>query len=315
MILFLRGIKGIKMEQQILLIDDTPQIHSLVTTLLSTEPVKVHSAIDGEYGLTLARSLKPDLILLDIDMPGIDGYEVCRRLKADPEMFNTPVIFLTALSGPEDKVHGLRLGAVDYVSKPFNPAELLGRVRSALRTHRLIRLLEEKAMIDALTGLGNKAMFQERLDAEVAMRIRTQRPLAVVIADVDGFQKTIDACGLPFGDRVLQQIATTISHVCRIEDVSCRLGGDAFAILAPNTDAGQATLLGKRLLIALSKIELEYQGTPVPLKCSVAMAPSMDTYDRLMLQRAQEAMEQARRQGRGGVAMANAESWAAVSAA
>jgi diguanylate cyclase (GGDEF)-like protein len=303
------------MEQQILLIDDTQQIHSLVSTLLSSEPIRVHSAFDGESGIVLAESLKPDLILLDVEMPGRDGYEICRRLKAMPDMFNTPVIFLTALTNAVEKVHGLELGAVDFVTKPFNPSELIARVRAALRTRHVIKLLEERAMVDFLTGLGNTSMFQRRLEAEVAMRTRTKQPLAVVAVDVDGFQNINDTYGHPFGDRVLQLIARIINEVCRVEDVSCRLSGDAFAILTPNTQPADAVLLGKRLLAAMSHLQVEHKGAPVPFKCSVAVAPSMDTYDRLMLQRANEAMDQSRQQGSDDIAMANSEAWATVAAA
>src|SRR5271154_5347795 len=133
------------MNQQILLIDDDKKIHALVRALLADEPVEIQSALDPEYGLTLAASLRPDLILLDVEMPGIDGYEVCRRLKVDPDLFNIPVIFLTALSTVEEKIRGLELGAIDYVTKPFNPSELLARVRASLRTRHVIRILEEKA--------------------------------------------------------------------------------------------------------------------------------------------------------------------------
>src|SRR2546421_11098697 len=116
------------MKDQILLIDDSKAIHPLVSALLADEAVEIHSAFDGESGLPLAPSLKPNLILLDVEMPNMDGHETCRRLKADKALFNTPVIFLTALSSAEDKVKGLELGAVDYVTKPFNPSELLARV-------------------------------------------------------------------------------------------------------------------------------------------------------------------------------------------
>lgn len=303
------------MEQQILLIDDTPQIHSLVTTLLASEMVKVHSAFNAESGIVLANSLKPDLILLDVEMPDGDGYEVCRRLKSNSELFNIPVVFLTALVNPAEKVRGLELGAVDYVTKPFNPAELIARVRAALRTHQAIKMLEERAMIDYLTGLGNKAMFQARLEAEVALRIRTRQPLAVIALDVDGFQEINDKYGTPFGDRVLQKIGSIIRGVCRVEDVSCRLAGDAFAILTPNTSSENAALLGKRLLAACSNLQFEHQQTKLQIQCSVAVAPSMDTYDRLMLQRANEAMNESREQQLEGIALANASAWATVASA
>jgi diguanylate cyclase (GGDEF)-like protein len=282
------------MKSQILLIDDAKPIHTLVTTLLSDEPVQIASAMDGAYGLTMAKSLRPDLILLDVEMPGIDGYEVCRRLKLDPELFSIPVIFLTALSSPEEKVRGLELGAVDYVTKPFNPAELLARVRGSLRTRQAIKLLEERALIDFLTGLGNRAMFKQRLAAEVSLRVRTGKSLACIVVDVDDFQSINDEQGHPFADRVLQAIAKVIGDKCRVEDVACRLGGDAFVILTPNTEPPEATGLANRIESALKDLQLNHKGFPIKVKCSVAVAPSIDVFDHLMWERANQAIDQAR---------------------
>src|SRR5665213_916470 len=217
--------------KQILLVDDSKPIHALVRALLSEEQVTIHSAYDGAQGLTMAKSIRPDIILLDVEMPEMDGYEACRLLKLDAEIYNIPVIFLTALASPENKVHGLELGAVDYVTKPFNPAELLARVRGSLRTHEVIQLLEQRALIDFLTGLGNRSMFKQRLAAEISLRIRTGNDLACIVVDVDGFQEINDTQGHPFADRVLQKIGTVLREVCRVEDVPCRLGGDAFVIL------------------------------------------------------------------------------------
>jgi two-component system, cell cycle response regulator len=290
--------------KQVLLIDDAKPIHALVTTLLADEQVQIHSAFDGEQGLTLAASLHPDLILLDVEMPGIDGYEVCKQLKANAEIFNIPVIFLTAMSSPEQKVHGLELGAVDYVAKPFNPAELLARVRGSLRTHALIQMLEQKALIDFLTGLGNRTMFKQRLAAEISLRVRTGNDLGVIVVDVDDFQGINDTHGHPFGDRVLQQIATILTSVCRAEDVPCRLGADAFVILTPNTPTPEATLLAKRVVAALAKLQLNLRGFPVNIKCSVALAPSLDVFDHLMLDRANQAIDNSREQGATGLATA-----------
>src|SRR5438034_642045 len=120
------------MHQQILIIDDSKPIHPLVSSLLAGEPVTIHSAFDAQSGLVLAASLRPDLILLDVEMPGIDGYETCRRLKADPITASIPIIFLTARAATEEMVHGLNMGANDYVIKPFKLSELLSRVRVAL---------------------------------------------------------------------------------------------------------------------------------------------------------------------------------------
>ena len=296
------------MKKQILLIDDTKKIHPLVSALLSEEPVEIHSAYDGEYGLNLARSLKPDLILLDVEMPVMDGYETCRRLKADPQLFNTPVVFLTAMGATEEKVHGLELGAVDYVTKPFNPSELLARVRASLRTHHVVQLLEESALVDFLTGLGNKQMFKQRMNAEIALRVRTSKPLACIAIDVVDFQAINTIQGHPFADRVLQEIAKAIRGICRTEDIPCRLSGDSFVVITPNTETAEAALLAKRMHAALAKLQFSHRNLPVTVKCTVAVAPSIDAYDRQMWERADQSIDLSRKHGVEDVTIAANES-------
>jgi diguanylate cyclase (GGDEF)-like protein len=303
------------MKQQILVIDDTKQIHALVSGILSGEPVDLHFASNGSEGMTLVDSVRPDLILLDVEMPVLDGYATCRLLKAEPAFFNIPVIFLTSRSTIEQKVRGLELGAVDYITKPFSPPELLARVRAALRTSRAIKLLEEHALIDFLTGLGNRAMFKQRLAAEVSLRIRTKKPLACLMVDVDDFQAINDTQGHPFADRVLQDIAQVIQGVVRMEDVACRLGGDAFAIIMPNTELEDTRQLAERISRDLSQLKFAHLDTEVNVACSVAVAPAIDTYDRGMFERATAAIEEARTTGVTGVLVANRDNARANAAA
>jgi DNA-binding response OmpR family regulator len=122
------------MTQRVLIVDDTKNIHALVKARLAGEPVELQSAFSGAEGLAQAGTLLPDLILLDVDMPDMDGFETCRRLKAQPATMNIPVVFLTGAGSTDEKIRGLELGAVDYVTKPFEPAELRAIVRAPLRT-------------------------------------------------------------------------------------------------------------------------------------------------------------------------------------
>jgi diguanylate cyclase (GGDEF)-like protein len=295
------------MKQQILLIDDAKEIQALVAGLLINEPCDLHFATDGNQGLTLAGSLRPDLILLDVEMPGIDGYATCRLLKASPDLFNIPVVFLTSHSTTAEKVHGLDLGAVDYIAKPFSPSELLARVRATLRTSRAIKMLEEHARIDFLTGLGNRVMFKERLAAEVSLRVRTKKPMACVVVDVDNFQAINDEQGHPFADSVLQRIAEVLKGLVRTEDVACRLGGDAFVIITPNTETADALLLAERITRDLAQLAFAHRDQAVEVKCNVGVGPAIDTYDRSMFERANAAIEEAKKIGQPGVVVANHE--------
>jgi diguanylate cyclase (GGDEF)-like protein len=292
------------MHQEILVIDDSVPVHTLVTSLLAEEPVTIHSAYAADTGIVLAASLRPELILLDVEMPGVDGFETCRRLKADPITANVPIIFLTARTNTQDKVHGLNLGAVDYVTKPFKLSELLSRVRAALRTSHLIRLLEEKAMIDSLTGLGNRAMFDERFAAEVGLRVRSRDPLSCIVLDVDHFKNVNDRFGHPYGDYVLKKIAEALIDICRVEDVACRYGGEEFIVLAPQTSAEHAALLAERMRVAISKIPFSRQGESFVVTCSFGVAEAAGIYDRLMLERADQALYQSKEAGRNRVSIA-----------
>ncbi len=279
------------MNKQILVVDDSADIHPLVAALLGEEPVDVHSATDPAYGLTLAASLRPDLILLDVDMPVMDGYEFCRRLKADTDLGAVPVIFLTARNDAEQKVRGLHLGAVDYVTKPFSPGELLARVCSALRTQAVIASLEDRSLTDALTGLGNKRMFAARLRAEASERARSPKPLACAYLDVDGIGTVNRFYGEPFGDQLLAKVADVIRSTYRPEDVACRMRDDDFAVLMPDTTVEDAVGLAREFKAKLSRAVFTHRSARVPVTCGVGIASALDAHDQTMYERAVNALE------------------------
>ncbi len=309
---FLESGLGENMNQQLLIIDDSPQIHPLIRTILAEEPVDIQSATDPNYGLTLAASMHPDLILLDVEMPGMTGFEACRKLKENPETADVPVIFLTSVSEVKKKVEGFSVGAVDYVTKPFNPTELKARVNASLRTENHIRSLEEKALIDPLTGLGNRAMFMHRFEAEVASRIRFNNDLSVILMDIDHFKDINDTYGHLIGDRVLQRVGKIIADLCRTEDVACRFGGEEFVIIAPHTTAEDAEILAERIreIIANTRFTPEgFKSSPMLEECirlsaSFGVAEAGDLYDRSMLKRADEAMYRSKQEGRNRVTIA-----------
>src|SRR3954453_23190464 len=177
------------MPQKVLVIDDSEDIRALVQARLMSEPIELHFAADGASGIARAAELAPDMILLDVDMPAPDGFEVCRRLKADARTMPIPVIFLTGHASADEKIKGLDLGAVDYITKPFDPAELRARVRAALRTKYLMDLLAKRAMIAGLTGLWNRPCSEQRLASELSLPRRSDRPLACAMLDLDHFKR------------------------------------------------------------------------------------------------------------------------------
>jgi diguanylate cyclase (GGDEF)-like protein len=283
------------MKWQILLIDDSPKVHTLVRAMLAREPVEVHAVTDPQYGLVLAASLRPDLILLDVDMPGMNGFETAQRLKANAASAECPIIFLTSHADPAEKVKGFGLGAVDYVTKPFNVAELCMRVRSSLKTSHTIRQLEETALIDQTSGLGNATMFKDRLDAEVRLQARSRQPLGLIAVEIHDFAAVETRLGGEAARQVLRQVGTAIKDVCRHEDVACRLDGPAFAVLMPQTDQADATDLAGEIRNKVARLQFAPPpGTSLPaftVAVRIGVAVTTEAYDRSLLERARDAMD------------------------
>jgi two-component system cell cycle response regulator len=232
---------------RVLVIDDSDSIHKLVVARLRPEGLEVISELDGELGIERAVADQPDLILLDIGLPNVDGFEVCRRLKEHPATRNIPIIFLTGTTDTESKVRGLDLGAVDYVTKPFDQVELRARVRAALRTKRLQDILEQQSFLDGLTGLWNRSYLDRRLESELNVARRYGRPLSLVLVDVDHFKRVNDSYGHLFGDVVLQGIAEGLRAYARRSDIVARYGGEEFAVLLTDTNLRSAMYVSERL--------------------------------------------------------------------
>lgn len=287
---------------KILVIDDSPDALAVVQVRLAKEGVQVVCAEGGLAGLDAARSEKPDLILLDLDMPDLSGFEVCRALKADPELCMIPVLFLSGSSTPEDKVKGLDLGAVDYVTKPFDAFELRARVRAALRTKHLQDLLIEHASLDPLTELPNRRALMERLRQEWARMQRHGGSLAFIMADIDHFKRVNDTYGHLVGDRLLREVARTIARECRDADLPARYGGEEFAVLVPDETAEGAARLAERCRRKIEEIRLvaNRQSLSATVSFGVADGTGLELPEAL-IQRADKALYEAKAAGRNTV--------------
>ncbi|QNN22186.1 EAL domain-containing protein [Planctomycetales bacterium ZRK34] len=300
--------------QTILVIDDSEDIYYLVRARLATLDVEIKYCDDGERALTLAHRHPPDLILLDVAMPGVGGFEVCRRLKQDSVTREVPVIFLTGSDDPQAKVHGFEAGAVDYVTKPFHPAELKARVRSALRTQLLIDILESQARTDSLTGLANRKGFIESLDASIERMKERDHNFAVLFMDLDRFKAINDTHGHEIGDELLVRVARLLCESVRTErvmaegyehDVIARMGGDEFVILLEDIeDAQVARRIAQRVENMLAK-PLEIDGHDVSVGVSVGIRFSGPYEGRSddLLRDADAAMYEAKEAGRGRIVM------------
>jgi two-component system, cell cycle response regulator len=256
----------------VLLIDDSPAIHRLVRARLEGETLELHVASDGNTGIAMAGQLIPDLILLDVDMPSPDGFEVCRRLKDNEATMSVPVVFLTGTSTMTEKLLGLELGALDYVAKPFDPVDLRARVRAALRTSYLVKLLAGKAQIDALTGLWDGRHLRQRLDAELSLARRHGQPVSVIVANIDGLSDVNRQHGIVAGNTILQQTAETFAKLVRTEDILCRHKGDTLAVICPNSTKEGASGLGRRLSDGVAGMALAAHGTDVRVTASFGIA-------------------------------------------
>ncbi len=294
------------MAQSILAIDDSPEIHALLSARLRPEQAELHFASDGPEGIRMARELQPDLILLDIDLPNMSGYEVCRRLKDDPLTAALHIIFLSGDGQSVSKVQGLDLGAIDYVTKPFDPAELRARVRAALRTRRYQELLAQRAQVDGLTGIWNRAYFDRRLTEEVAAVRRYKRDLSLLMVDIDHFKKVNDTYGHPMGDQVLQAVGEVLASKMRTTDAPCRYGGEEFAVILTEIDRAQAWQAAQRLQAAFATLQFHHKSGSFGVTASIGVAsaervPQIELTAAALVSLADEGLYLAKQTGRNRI--------------
>jgi two-component system, cell cycle response regulator len=300
----------------ILLADDEPVNLALIKRRLEWEDYRVETAEDGGQAVEAAKRVLPDLVILDVMMPVLDGLQACRLLKEDPSTRDIPVIFLSALDDTDTKVNGLALGANDYISKPFRVEELLARVAVAIRLKRERDLLHENAeelrrradaasemsMTDALTGLLNRYGLQRALQRELSEARRYARPLSCLLLDVDYFKAVNDTHGHAAGDAALMQAASVLTESVRGSDVVCRYGGEEFLVLAPETDARGALSLAEKMRLAVSARLFGDGERAFPLTLSVGVAElRRDESGNDMIARADLALYQAKQRGRDRV--------------
>ena len=245
---------------RILVVDDNQDNVEIIATRLRFRGYEIQEACDGKQALALIRSTPPDLILLDVMLPDIDGYEISRRIKGDDTLPFIPIILVTARDSTQDKVAGLDAGADDYLTKPINFPELEARVRSMLRIKRLQDELEEKnrelerlSISDGLTGLYNHRHIHGLLHEEYERANRSHDPLTVAMFDLDRFKSVNDNYGHQAGDRVLQQFADILRNTARDIDRIGRYGGEEFMVILPETALREGAVFVERVRREVSR--------------------------------------------------------------
>jgi diguanylate cyclase (GGDEF)-like protein len=249
--------------QKVLIADDDPINRQVLAELLKPE-YTVLLAKNGEQALERAMRHAPDLVLLDVMMPDMDGYEVLRRLRANPQTEHLAVIFISGLDRPEDEANGLKMGAADYIAKPFNATVVMARVALHLQLVRQRRMLERLANIDGLTELANRRRFDELYAVEWQRARRSGSPLSLALLDIDCFKQYNDHYGHPAGDRALRAVArTTAACLQRPADLAARYGGEELVLLLPDTDAAQARHVAEGLWTAITGLQLAHAASGV----------------------------------------------------
>ncbi|WP_088330011.1 diguanylate cyclase [Lacimicrobium sp. SS2-24] len=243
--------------QQILIIDDETDNLMILSDILRNQ-ADILLAKNAQQGIRKATELKPDLILLDVVMPGMDGFEVMTMLQRDPATSDIPVIFITALGDIQHEERGFQLGACDYIQKPFHTTIVLARIRLHLELVRQRRMLEQLANIDPLTGIANRRRYEDVLKKAWRVALRRQNPLSLVLVDIDNFKHYNDHFGHAAGDRVLQKVAGTLNErLQRPGDLVARFGGEEFIILLPDNPKQGAIDVMEHCRQAIEKMPLD----------------------------------------------------------
>ena len=256
---------------KILLVDDQ-RVNILVLHELFRDECEIFMATDGEQALQSCRTILPDLVLLDVHMEGLDGHDVCRHLKENPETRDIPIIFVTAQGAEQDEVRGFELGAVDFIVKPINPVIVKARVNTHLTLKRQSDILRSIALLDGLTGVANRRKFDEALELNWRRSLREQTALSVIMIDVDYFKRFNDCYGHQRGDSCLQAVAGALSGVIRRPyDLLARYGGEEFACLLPNTGLSDAVQLAERMQTAVRALKLEHMDSDLEHVVTVSL--------------------------------------------
>jgi diguanylate cyclase (GGDEF)-like protein len=295
----------------VLVVEDNSDIREMVTLLVSSIGYHAYSAATGKEALAQLRLYTPDIVLLDLMMPEMDGFEFCRAIQADPSLSPPHIIITSAKDTLEDKVKGLELGAADYLTKPFDFTELKARIKAGERIVRYQKLLKEQQALleqlakeDKLTGLCNRRHFEERASEECLRAQRYGHPLSLLLGDLDYFKQVNDRYGHACGDMVLRQVGQTLLLHCRSSDLVARYGGEEFAVLLLEAEAETGQRVAERLCAAIRTLSFSHPSGSFEVTISFGVAsllPQRDQDLTTLLEEADKALYTAKHKGRDRV--------------
>jgi diguanylate cyclase (GGDEF)-like protein len=305
-----------KNKANIMIVDDNPQNLRLLVELLKEKGHIVRPAPNGKHAISVAEKEEIDLILLDIMMPDMNGYEVCRYFKSEASTLHIPIIFLSALGETFNKIKAFKEGGVDYIAKPFQAEEVLARIDTHLKIKYLQDELEHKNQeleklvnIDGLTNIPNRRFFDYYLEKEWKLSIRRKRRLSLIMADIDFFKLYNDYYGHLKGDDCLKKVANVFSKaLTRPADLPARYGGEEFAIILPETDEHGATSVAKGIFKTLEKENIPHKNSKISnsVTCSmgiITLLPTAQDTIENFIEKADLALYQAKNGGRNRIEM------------
>ena len=275
----------------------TPTNACCLTVALQMAGYEVRSANDGEAGLEAVESYQPDLIITDVMMPKMDGYELARRVRANPLTRFLPIIIQTAArNDAQDLRRGSEVGALGYITDPTDIDLLLARARTLLDFKRYLDTVEEEAFTDHLTGLANRRRFERQLAREVSRTLRYSRPFCLLLLDIDNFKLVNDTYGHDAGDEAIRRLSLTLQAGTRGIDLAARIGGEEFAVILPETDFEGGVDVAERLRIAVREMEIPNVGQ-ITASFGVAEFPLSAATGRELMAVADAALYEAKRAG------------------
>ncbi|MCL4378572.1 MAG: diguanylate cyclase [Actinobacteria bacterium] len=270
----------------ILIVDDVQDNIKVLGNILKEENYKISAVSNGTQAISIAVAIHPDLILLDVMMPELDGFETCNKLKNIPETKDIPIIFLTAKSETQDIINGFKIGAVDYIAKPFDSYELKARVRTHIELKISKDLLLEKngileklAITDSLTGLYNHRYIIDNLSRLIEENKRYKKPLSISMVDIDNFKKVNDSFGHDFGDEVLIKVSNYIENGIRKTDLAGRYGGEEFLIIFNHSNLKSAIESIKRIIKNMENLKMEKNNFKITLSAGVCERKDEDVLE------------------------------------